>query len=204
MTPGYYSCLCPRGHYGRGLQGDCHSRSPVLSPPQSARPGRSSRQHRRVTDAPACPALGTTMCRRQAATPGATPMSRHAPVQASVPLPGGLLSAQWGMPADGLPPIVASNERTLCAGRVQECVQLSMQCEVCIRVPGDWNLTYSQLSGSGVRLCLPSGAWSGEPAECRVSSTFSTTVFYFGVPDEDLSTHAPTHQWLCFLLYPQL
>ena len=23
---GYYSCLCPRGNYGRGLQGDCHSK----------------------------------------------------------------------------------------------------------------------------------------------------------------------------------
>ena len=27
-----------------------------------------------------------------------------------------------------------------------------------------------QLSGSGVRLCLPSGAWSGEPAECKVKT----------------------------------
>ena len=26
-VPGYYSCLCPPGHYGRGLHGDCHSES---------------------------------------------------------------------------------------------------------------------------------------------------------------------------------
>ena len=27
LLAGYYSCLCPSGHYGRGLQGDCHSES---------------------------------------------------------------------------------------------------------------------------------------------------------------------------------
>ena len=35
------------------------------------------------------------------------------------------------------------------------------------------SLTYVrpyQLSGSGIRLCLPSGAWSGEPAECKVKT----------------------------------
>ena len=23
---GYYACICPKGHYGRGLKGDCHSK----------------------------------------------------------------------------------------------------------------------------------------------------------------------------------
>lgn len=28
---GYYSCLCPKGHYGRGLRGDCHSKHLFLN-----------------------------------------------------------------------------------------------------------------------------------------------------------------------------
>ena len=28
---GFYSCICPPGHYGRGLRGDCHSECSVSS-----------------------------------------------------------------------------------------------------------------------------------------------------------------------------
>ena len=78
------------------------------------------------------------------------------------------------MSRHGLSAAAAARKWIFAAG-VQQCLQLWMRHPLPVWISGEvlewpYITVHSQLSGSNIRLCLPSGEWSGEAAECRVNT----------------------------------
>ena len=181
---GFYSCICPPGHYGRGLRGDCHSECPVSSlrwphlcdcrvPPRHVQAEPGAGGHAQLL---AVPRAGPHLAPRQ-------------PLRGAVRVSRGL--HQGGgrqLRAGGLPRPPAPRQRVLHPQRVQEraerCLRgplqlwlpgtIATECKPeqrCVKPSRSPRLTPCvQLSGSSMRLCLPTGEWSGAAAECGVKT----------------------------------
>ena len=122
---GFYSCICPPGHYGRGLRGDCHSECPVSSlrwphlcdcrvPPRHVQAEPGAGGHAQLL---AVPRAGPHLAPRQ-------------PLRGAVRVSRGL--HQGGgreLRAGGLPRPPAPRQRVLHPQRVQE------RAERCLRGP---------------------------------------------------------------------
>ena len=94
---GFYSCICPPGHYGRGLRGDCHSKLLSLSwLSLSLLLSRMSGRHLQSQSRP----------RRHQVVPAVSGQSRHLPARQLVPpavqVRGGTPGHRRGLHSHGL------------------------------------------------------------------------------------------------------